>query len=137
MHLEKFELSDMRVFQKLTWDITRSTQNLAGWHVLLGENGSGKSSILRALALALTGPQQAAASRVELARLVRAGEKSAEIKLHVRQDKSRDFWSETGRQLKGDSFSISVQVGSDGSITKGASANTANRTLWGEGFCLA
>jgi predicted ATPase len=42
-----------------------SFANPAGWHVLIGDNGSGKSSIIRALALALVGPEQALGLRAD------------------------------------------------------------------------
>lgn len=37
----------------------------AGWHVLIGDNGSGKSSIIRSIALALVGPEQALGLRAD------------------------------------------------------------------------
>jgi energy-coupling factor transporter ATP-binding protein EcfA2 len=38
-------------------DLTRPDGSLAGWTVLAGRNGSGKSTFLQALALALSGPR--------------------------------------------------------------------------------
>lgn len=35
-------------------------ENASGWHVLIGDNGSGKTSIIRAVSLALVGPKEAA-----------------------------------------------------------------------------
>jgi adenylate kinase family enzyme len=55
--------------QKVTIDNIRSIDhfemtfvNPAGWHVLIGDNGAGKSSILRAIAAVLIGPKQIAAT---------------------------------------------------------------------------
>jgi hypothetical protein len=39
--------------------------NPAGWHVLIGDNGAGKSSIIRSIALALVGPEQALGLRAD------------------------------------------------------------------------
>ena len=37
----------------------------AGWHVLIGDNGAGKSTIIRSIALALVGPEQALGLRAD------------------------------------------------------------------------
>jgi len=37
----------------------------AGWHVLIGDNGAGKSSIIRSIALALVGPEEAHGLRAD------------------------------------------------------------------------
>lgn len=39
--------------------------NRPGWHVLIGDNGSGKSTIIRSIALALIGPEQALGLRAD------------------------------------------------------------------------
>ena len=38
-------------------------ENPAGWHVLIGDNGAGKTSIIRAIALLMIGPDEASALR--------------------------------------------------------------------------
>jgi len=40
-------------------------ENPAGWHVLIGDNGAGKSTIIRSIALALVGPEEALGLRAD------------------------------------------------------------------------
>ena len=60
MQIRRLRIQDIRSILNLEIDIPKP---YAGWHVILGDNGSGKSSIIRALALALMGPEDAAAAR--------------------------------------------------------------------------
>jgi hypothetical protein len=48
--IARFEMRGLRMFEHLIWQAPAA---LAGWHVILGDNASGKSSLLRALALCL------------------------------------------------------------------------------------
>lgn len=55
MYIKKAAISNFRSFAHLKWEV--ALEECAGWHVLLGENGSGKSSMLQAIALGLNGQQ--------------------------------------------------------------------------------
>ncbi|MDI1459868.1 AAA family ATPase [Catellatospora sp. KI3] len=63
MHISRVEVSDIRGFSgERAVDLTfaaRGDGSRAGWTVIAGRNGSGKTSLLRAMALALTGPSTA------------------------------------------------------------------------------
>ena len=52
MHLENIEIKNIKSINNLNMDFESAA---AGWHVLLGNNGSGKSTILQAISLALMG----------------------------------------------------------------------------------
>ncbi len=54
MYIKSLEIKNIRVIShfKMTFD------KPAGWHVLIGDNGAGKSSIIRSLALILVGPEE-------------------------------------------------------------------------------
>ncbi len=56
----------------------------AGWHVLLGDNGTGKTSIIRAISAALVGPENVLRLDPEFGTWVTVGEKRAEINLLVK-----------------------------------------------------
>ncbi|GIF26695.1 hypothetical protein Ate02nite_94250 [Paractinoplanes tereljensis] len=59
MYIREIELRNVRGFfgaRDVTLDLTRPDGALAGWTVLAGRNGSGKTSLLRAVALAVGGP---------------------------------------------------------------------------------
>lgn len=60
MHVVKLQITGVRGFhgdRSVDLDLTRPDGSLAGWTVLAGRNGSGKSTVLQALALALAGPR--------------------------------------------------------------------------------
>lgn len=48
--LARFEMQALRMFDHLVWEAPAARH---GWHVILGDNASGKTSLLRALALCL------------------------------------------------------------------------------------
>jgi len=59
MYIRSVKLKNIRCFPELEWSLeNRPTR--AGWHVILGDNGTGKSTFLRAISIAILG-----ASRVE------------------------------------------------------------------------
>ena len=53
MHITRIELNHIKGFERLVWE--PPTNRLAGWHVVLGDNGMGKSTCLRAVVLAFIG----------------------------------------------------------------------------------
>jgi energy-coupling factor transporter ATP-binding protein EcfA2 len=59
LHLKKIKISNIRGFgegeQALDLDLTRPDGSLAGWTVFAGPNGSGKTTILQAIATAIAG----------------------------------------------------------------------------------
>jgi len=71
MYLTKFTIDNVLAIRTLAWEI--APQQAPGWHVILGDNGSGKSSVLRAIALALVGPDEAMALLEDWAQWRRRG----------------------------------------------------------------
>lgn len=59
MYIKSFQLSNIKGFEQLECDLTRPDGSLAGWTVLTGGNGSGKTTVLRALAVRLMGAKAA------------------------------------------------------------------------------
>jgi hypothetical protein len=55
MYLRRVQLRDVRSFRELTWALPADVRS-PGWHVILGDNGAGKSAFLRAVTLAMIGP---------------------------------------------------------------------------------
>ena len=52
MYIRRAQIEDVRCVEQFEWDLGYR-EDLSGWHVLLGDNGSGKTTILRCLALGL------------------------------------------------------------------------------------
>lgn len=61
MHIKKIQIQNIRSISELVWEIKED--QAAGWHVILGNNGSGKSSFVRSVALTLLGPAEIFALR--------------------------------------------------------------------------
>lgn len=57
MYLVKIALQDVRSIESLNLDFRTATEDTRRWTLLLGENGCGKSSVLRAMALLLAGSE--------------------------------------------------------------------------------
>jgi hypothetical protein len=57
MYIKSVKLQHLRGFKDLSFDFERPDRKYAGWTVFVGGNASGKSTLLRGLALALVGPE--------------------------------------------------------------------------------
>ena len=97
MHIRRLRIQDIRSITDLNVEIPDPR---AGWHVILGENGSGKSSVIRAMALALMGPLDATATRQNWQDWIRKTASSARVELEVAPDAEFDKWKRTGRRAK-------------------------------------
>lgn len=82
MYIKKVDISNLKNISKLVMEFQG---NEAGWHVLLGDNGSGKSTIMRAIAYGLLGPITARSLSINLREWIRYGSKEAEIWLGIQR----------------------------------------------------
>jgi predicted ATPase len=57
MFLKAISLENVKGFRRLSFDFKRPDDGYAGWTVFVGGNSSGKSTLLKAIALALMGPE--------------------------------------------------------------------------------
>lgn len=57
MHIQKVEIRNIKSIKEFDM-VFKPDEPLVGWHVLIGDNGSGKSTVLKAIALALVGQEQ-------------------------------------------------------------------------------
>ncbi len=60
MYLREAKITNIRSITQLTWRIPDDA-SLPGWHVIVGNNGSGKSSFLKSVAITLIGENDASA----------------------------------------------------------------------------
>jgi hypothetical protein len=96
--LHKVALHDLRSIESLVWEVDHDKAR--GWHVIIGDNGSGKSGLLRAIALALVGPQEAIALRQDWNDWLRREQSMGYIHLWLDWDRSFDRFSGKGRPLE-------------------------------------
>lgn len=119
MYLHKVYIENIRNIREFTFEL--KPEECAGWHVLIGDNGSGKSSILRAMALGLIGKTRATVLFDSLKDWITHGEEKAVIKLNLlgnpdedklhgkgRAGELRDIkgWLELVQENNGNPFSI-------------------------------
>ena len=97
MYLKKIELHNIRGFESLVFDLTRPDGSYAGWTVFTGDNGAGKSSLLKAIAVGLTGKETARALQPNFQRWVRDGTTQGSIRLTIVPERGVDEFSVGGR----------------------------------------
>lgn len=106
MYLTRFVIENIRAIQRMEWQVP--LQRAPGWHVILGDNGSGKSSVLRSIAVGLVGPDGTAALRQDWTRWQRhatQGEINLRLAPHPRFDKAGD------RSARSNTRELSISVG--------------------------
>lgn len=81
MYLRKVHIENIRSIALLDWEIPEGQE--AGWHVVIGDNGSGKTSFLRAIALALVSPDEARALQQDWKTWLRRDETSGSVELEL------------------------------------------------------
>lgn len=85
MYISKISLKNIRGFESLEFDLDRGDGGYAGWTVFTGSNGSGKSSLMRAIATCLVGRDTSRALEMSLQGWIRepANGKSSSISLDI------------------------------------------------------
>lgn len=92
MYITKVSIKNIKSIHELKLDFP----NPAGWHVIIGDNSSGKSTVVRAIALALLGKDEAMGLRADWREWLNKDEKEAQIILKIRPVEGED--KHTGRQ---------------------------------------
>lgn len=132
MYIRKIELDAIKSFsKKYTWELS-GDDSYEGWHVILGRNGSGKSSFIKSAAVALSGPLEANKIRVNLGDWVTRGKDAGFIRVSIVPHKDYDKWAQRGNKgVKGkDGFQFSIKIQNTGAISAVSRAGDANISLW-------
>lgn len=82
MYIQRAKIEHIRSIEKFEIEF----RNPAGWHVLIGDNGSGKSTIIRSIALALIGTEQAQALRQNWSDWLKERENRGNIEVSILQN---------------------------------------------------
>lgn len=98
MFLKKVELRNIRSIEHIAWEIP--PDDAYGWHVILGDNGSGKSTMLRAIALSLVGPDEAPALRQAWKEWLRRDAEKGTVELTLDWDENFDGFAKKGKTPK-------------------------------------
>lgn len=137
MHVERLTIRNIRSLRQFTLELDPA--ETAGWHVLLGDNGAGKSTIVRSLALALMGGPNAHATREDWARWISHDWHTAVVEAVLRQHDD-DKWVGSGR-TSDEPIEVTVEIGARSAAlphngpraAPSLSGNFADRTVWGGG----
>jgi energy-coupling factor transporter ATP-binding protein EcfA2 len=84
MYINRVQIENIRSIAALDWEIPSGTE--PGWHVVIGDNGSGKSTFLRCVALALVGPLDAGALRQDWSRWLTKDATEGMVRLRLTYD---------------------------------------------------
>ena len=86
MYIKKLSIKNIRSIDHFEMEF----EEPAGWHVIIGDNGSGKSSIVRAISMALIGPVEVQVLPLLLIDWIRKGASKSEISMKINIDKDVD-----------------------------------------------
>jgi uncharacterized protein (TIGR02646 family) len=81
--IERIEIKNFKIIKNLALPVLAETSGKGSWLVLLGENGTGKSSILQAVALTLMGKNHRSKLKLKASNFVRYGEESGYVKVYL------------------------------------------------------
>jgi energy-coupling factor transporter ATP-binding protein EcfA2 len=130
LYIERVRIKDIRGFTEVDLDLVRPGGSCAGWTVLAGRNGAGKSTFLKALALSASGPT-AARSLVEgFSGWIRSGRKEGRIETLLRPGSPDQFGG--GGRLPEKSFWTGLFLkdgngGQEPALTEDLESNPKNR----------
>lgn len=79
MYIQKVHIENIKSINQFEMEFKRP----AGWHVLIGDNGSGKSTIIRSIALALAGPEESLGLRADWREWLNRNKETGTISIEV------------------------------------------------------
>ena len=110
MYLRKLAITNFRSLKNFSWSLAAGEE--AGWHVFLGPNGCGKSSVLKAVALAIGGNSAFFGLRLPVDQFLRRGAASTTINLELSWSSRWDTWKGAATGLKKPLIALKVMLSS-------------------------
>jgi hypothetical protein len=109
VYIERVVIRDIKGFEDAELNFCPDGENHAGWAVITGDNGAGKTAFLRSIALALLGPRQYFGALPDLRGWVMHGKKSGSISVEIRPDRTYDT-TERGGQPHKSTFWAEIEI---------------------------
>jgi predicted ATPase len=128
MYIKSLEIKNIRSIEKFEMDF----KNPAGWHVIIGDNGAGKSSVVRSIAIGLLGEDDAKALSFseDFATWLPPNENKGNIVIQALRDNKYDMPSyKTSEKLT--SEIIIERINGNGKVKINGKLNPQN-ALWGQ-----
>lgn len=108
MYVTQVRLENLKSFKELDFDLKRPDETFEGWTVFLGGNSSGKSTLLKGIALSLLGPESGRQLMGQTAGWIHKSEKKAIASSTLRWDEKHDTFKKGGKLPSGD-FAAAVR----------------------------
>lgn len=118
MYLNRVVLQNIKGFtEECDLDLSSDDATFPGWSVITGDNGSGKTALLKAIAIAILGPDQIRGLIPDLSGWVTVGQEKGSISIEIKPDHEYDrtqrggfpantFWAEVGFERRGPAWDI-------------------------------
>lgn len=97
MYIKSIQMENIRGFKKLEFSLDRGKGRFAGWTVFTGDNASGKSALLRAIAVCLVGRDTARGLQPSFYHWIREGAHRGAIELEIVREKADDRFVNSGK----------------------------------------
>ncbi|MFK3690809.1 AAA family ATPase [Agrobacterium tumefaciens] len=144
MYVRQLSIKNIRSIKQFEMKFDAGAR--AGWHVVLGSNGAGKSSVIRSLALVLAGPKEALALRQDWRTWARSGTTDGSITAEIDVSPD-DIFTKRGKQKKSVTAELKLVPAEstlDGRLNPleldAPNPTTPNRSIWGTNsgwFCAS
>ena len=136
MYIKRVQVRNLKSLAEVEWRI--NTDQAPGWHVIIGDNGAGKSIFVSSIALALVGPDEAPALLEDWNDWLRRETTDGRIQLDLCSDKAYDHFIGKGR-ISRSSLALALQFVRDRvrpdevKLKKEPLGQDPFRSVWGGG----
>jgi predicted ATP-binding protein involved in virulence len=132
MYIKKISIENVRSLKSITWEIEET--QCPGWHIILGDNGSGKSTFLKSMSLVLIF-NQFDALRQNSEEWLNRDSNSGHISLELIRDEEHDPFSGKGKTYQKKLLPAKVdltRIKNNVTIAKGKNKEDPSRYIWGQ-----